>query len=92
MLRDTTGRYTDRNGAEGVGFEPTDSLLSSAFKALALGHYANPPKPAGRPGLDSLIQLGVDLPGRPPNQRGENQVPRRYVKFPSRAVNAISGR
>jgi hypothetical protein len=32
--------------AEGVGFEPTDSLLSSAFKALALGRYANPP---GRP-------------------------------------------
>ncbi len=30
--------------AEGVGFEPTDSLLSSAFKALALGHYANPPE------------------------------------------------
>lgn len=29
--------------AEGVGFEPTDSLLSSAFKALALGRYANPP-------------------------------------------------
>ena len=32
--------------AEGVGFEPTDSLLSSAFKALALGRYANPPEPA----------------------------------------------
>jgi hypothetical protein len=30
--------------AEGVGFEPTDSLLSSAFKALALGRYANPPE------------------------------------------------
>ncbi len=30
--------------AEGVGFEPTDSFLSSAFKALALGHYANPPE------------------------------------------------
>ena len=29
--------------AEGVGFEPTDSFLSSAFKALALGRYANPP-------------------------------------------------
>jgi hypothetical protein len=42
-------RYTDRDGAEGVGFEPTDSLLSSAFKALALGHYANPPEPASRP-------------------------------------------
>ena len=36
-----------RNGAEGVGFEPTDSLLSSAFKALALGRYANPPERHG---------------------------------------------
>lgn len=33
--------------AEGVGFEPTDSLLSSAFKALALGRYANPPERHG---------------------------------------------
>jgi hypothetical protein len=37
-------RYTDLKIAEGVGFEPTDSLLSSAFKALALGRYANPPE------------------------------------------------
>lgn len=42
--RSSIERYTDRNTAEGVGFEPTDSLLSSAFKALALGHYANPPE------------------------------------------------
>ncbi len=36
--------------AEGVGFEPTDSFLSSAFKALALGRYANPPERDGPAG------------------------------------------
>lgn len=41
---DPEERWAVLDVAEGVGFEPTDSLLSSAFKALALGHYANPPE------------------------------------------------
>lgn len=30
--------------AEGMGFEPMRSLPLRAFKARALGHYANPPE------------------------------------------------
>ena len=43
-LRDA--RSAGDHYAEGVGFEPTDGLPSCAFKAHALGHYANPPVPA----------------------------------------------
>jgi hypothetical protein len=49
-----TGRYKVKR-AEGVGFEPTDSLLSSAFKALALGRYANPPERDGQAGALDVI-------------------------------------
>jgi hypothetical protein len=46
LLQIGAAAVTEIKVAEGVGFEPTDSLLSSAFKALALGRYANPPEPA----------------------------------------------
>src|SRR4051794_7696437 len=42
--------------AEGVGFEPTGGLPPCAFKAHALGHYANPPRPrAAAPGGAPII-------------------------------------
>ena len=49
--------------AEGVGFEPTDGCPSSAFKALALGRYANPPDPLeGSCGILPVMQTEAGLP------------------------------
>lgn len=41
-------RGRDDHQAAGVGFEPTRGLPLVAFKATALGRYANPPGPASR--------------------------------------------
>jgi hypothetical protein len=75
--------------AEGVGFEPTDSLLSSAFKALALGRYANPPEPASHesPPVQLRFSQHAELtPSQPHAEATSSQpTPSRSKAAPRRA-------